>query len=214
MARKILRFLRALRRDGPWIVLIAIATMAVAPIDFTRWPELTRISGPNWGHQHAVLTTQSPIAPTNTAYSAGDEATAQCFAWGTRLECFCDARTSACVSMEDDVTLGSGATHGEVGDPHATIPDGIGKCASLEATTWSFLWVARELFPRTVISASSPPGYRTSACTAPAGVVGYPCDVDDDCSTGGTCSSSLEPTCAYVMLEGASATNCRCFEGI
>ncbi len=194
------------------ITPIALLVIAAAP----AWKvpgSYDRDAAPNWGHDVAVAGTTSFISTSTAAVTAGDESTIRLHTWGTRLRITCLLPVCACVTMDDDVTLNIASnTCGGVIDP-GTPPNTVGKCVRIYGDADAELGeitvvIDRALFPTDVVSASSPPGHRSSGCSAPAGMLGYPCDNDNDCGGAGTCSSSQAPLGAFVALIGDNATTC------
>lgn len=189
---------------------------AVPPTDMGAGAlQFARAGAPKWGHNVPVTTSTGFLAINNSGYSAGNEATLRMVEWGTLIPFDCDAITCACVTMDDDTTIASGTSCGTVTDS-GTPPDGVGPCFRVLAGDRRDVVVIRQAFSFGAVSASSTPGYRSSACTEPAALVGYPCDADDDCPTGaaGACSSAAVPKGAFITVIGAGATNCMATEEI
>lgn len=162
-----------------------------------------------WGHYHAVPTTTRPVTKAIAQASVAD---LQLFPWGSLVTVSCAAQASFCLTQTTTVVIQSGANDGFVVDNgYVNAPDGIGSCFRVEAGTWRDITVFRRIFDQsTSITA------RSGVCSGNANTVRYPCRVDGDCGSGGTCTTAAidgKPAReyiagAYLVSRAASATNC------
>lgn len=196
------------------MAFLCVAAIGNRVFEYSRWPDLARLSGRPWGVHHVVAASSATgfVGETIAGYSSGDESTLRCFPWNSSVKVICEAEASVYVVMDDDVTVRTSTAHGHISDP-GTPANGIGNVDWVEPNQATEMWIYWSLWPSGTVSATSKPGYRSSACSSPAALVGYPCDATDDCP-GGACSASVQPTCAFVAIVGPAATTCKIGEGL
>jgi hypothetical protein len=172
---------------------------------------------PGWSSGHAfTVSANTPRALLNDTGSYTDEADLELLPWDSaHVFTALAVNTCACVAMDDDVVLANGdASCGDVTDGNVTVPDAsastgaAGRCRLIVGGTSVSLRIDRAMFPQGAISATSPAGHRSSACAAPATLIGYPCDADDDCPSGGagSCSASVAPRGVFVLFNAAASS--------
>lgn len=203
-----------------------IAALAVADADEPKrlqtWERYVRLPILDEGHDIAVANgTTNPVMVGTGSYT--DERDLMLFEWGTAVSIECVARTCFCVTMDDDVTIGSGATCGDIADPNATIPDSTSHnaCFQVPAGGRVDFIVTRDHYSGLgAVSATSLAGYRTGYCASTDATSYYPCDADNDCVTsGGSAGTCTTPsagagfetvTGAFLVHETASGASTTC----
>lgn len=200
-----------------WIGFFTGIVEARAPsnIDPSKY---MRAGGPSWGHNVALTAnTDTNVLNDNGSYT--DERDLQLFEWGTLLVISCEAVTCVCLTLDDDVTIGTGANCGDMAD--SGTPDDASAstgrsapCRRVQAGGSVDILVNRSIWPAVPVAAGSPPGYRSGYCSQSTGNTNYPCDATDDCLTSagaaGTCTADTPDRIAgaFLELESASTTNC------
>lgn len=169
------------------LVLLPLSALADEPKKLNTWERYTRIPILDEGLQFAPANaTTNPILNDTGSYT--DERDLMLFEWGTQVSIECVLRTCFCLTMDDDVTIGSGSTCGSVADPNATIADTTGgnACFVVPAGGRIDFIVTRDHWDGYgAISASDPSGYRDGYCASTDATAYYPCDANDDCVTSG-----------------------------
>lgn len=135
---------------------------------------------------------------TATTAFGGNEANLQVFPWGSMVRVSCPENTRFCWGMDPDlqmttsfwVTDNGSQTTWDLGT------DGPGACFDVRAGG-----AAEQDIKRIVFKPANRPGRRAGFCTGGTGTDRYPCDVDGDCGTNGTCrhNCSTLPTGMWGM---------------
>lgn len=195
------------------------SAFATAPLAMNNWDRYTRIPVLDEGHEVAVATSTGRVLNDTGTYT--DERDLELIEWETAVSIECEARACFCLSMDDDVTMGSGTTCGDIADPNATLPDTTGgnSCVTVPAGGRVEFIVRRDHWSTYgAISSADPSGYRTGYCSQADGTTGFPCDATDDClaadGSAGTCTDGAAGvnfsniTGLFIMHEAAAATTC------
>lgn len=203
-----------MKRLLPWVLLLSVAVIGASPVAVKLWERYIVVAAPYFGH--AVAATTATTVVCNDTGTCTSEADAQLFEWNDSWSFSCVLATCFCLTMDMDVTIGSDTTCGDIADGNATVPDASattgtsGPCFLVPAAGTKTIRIDRAIYGTGAIASTSRAGYRSSACSAPAAMVGAPCDEDADCPTGGSgsCSATTVPLGVRIAVEAAVAGAC------